>query len=221
VLSWELAEQLVAFDLARTGLLGASPASTPPINASPTHRTIPAIIYNSMPAELRGLIGGPLGNVSEDVGIATDGRATVLSLAGEAPPAAEATSQREEIAFSQVIPQPFCATGPGFLFVTGQVILEHEVRTQPGGGLTSVFRADGNLTAVPVDPTSGQPIGAPFDAKVGEHQESLADDEGGSVKGTQLQQLGPRGSEEAGQRLITFNVAPGRTPHYDRRDVCN
>jgi hypothetical protein len=75
VLSWELAEQLVTYDLARTGLLGAAPAPTAAITAAPAHRTIPAVIYNLLPADLRMLIGGPLGNVTTDVGIANDGRA--------------------------------------------------------------------------------------------------------------------------------------------------
>ncbi len=66
VLSWELAEQLVTVDLMRTGLLDASAPVTPTaqINPAPTWRTIPAIIYNGLPVELRGLIGGPLGDQS-------------------------------------------------------------------------------------------------------------------------------------------------------------
>ena len=64
VLSWELAEQLVTYDLARTGLLGAAPSATAIITTAPAHRAIPAVIYNLLPADLRLLIGGPAGNVS-------------------------------------------------------------------------------------------------------------------------------------------------------------
>ncbi|MGQ0703439.1 MAG: hypothetical protein ACT4PM_09950 [Gemmatimonadales bacterium] len=119
VLSWELAEQLVAFDLGRSGLLGAAPGSTGAINASPFYRMIPAVIYNGMPVELRALIGGPLGNVANDVGIATDGAATVLALAAEALPAAASSQQEFVIEYDQVIPKPFCNGPADYLYVSG------------------------------------------------------------------------------------------------------
>ncbi|HEX9610445.1 MAG TPA: hypothetical protein VF978_01070, partial [Gemmatimonadales bacterium] len=65
VLSWELAEQLVTVDLLRSGLLDAGVPlfATGTINPSPFHE-IPAVIYNGLPLELRGVIGGPSGDVS-------------------------------------------------------------------------------------------------------------------------------------------------------------
>src|SRR5690606_11332242 len=88
VLSWELAEQLVTVDLARSGLLGAPPSQTGAINAAPTFRTIPAPIYNGVPVSLRAAIGGPLANVPDPVGISTNGSATVLTLTGDVQPVA-------------------------------------------------------------------------------------------------------------------------------------
>src|SRR5688500_19628804 len=57
VLSWDLAEQLVTYDIARTGLLAAAPSVTPAIN-SPTHREIPAVGYHLPPPDLPVLVPG-------------------------------------------------------------------------------------------------------------------------------------------------------------------
>ncbi len=220
VLSWELAEQLVTYDLARTGLLGAAPAPTAAITAAPAHRAIPAVIYNGLPVDLRFLIGGPLGGVATDVGIANDGHATSFVLAGQAPAAAP-TSQRMTIQFSQVIPKPFCSDGPfDYLLVQGPVELEQEVQTAAGGEVRQSFRADGSLLATPFDPITGLPDGQAFRAEVSERQDSRASDEGGRVTGMQHQQLLPAGLPGAGSLIIKFKVAPGQDPSFDRTESC-
>ena len=221
VLTWELAEQLVTFDMARTGLLGAAPASTGFINASPSHRTIPSIIYNGLPVELCALIGGPLDNVSADVGIPTDGQATRFVLAGQAAEAATRSEQEFVIEYDQVIPKPFCANGAtDFLYVKGPVSLKQAVFTI-GGELRQVFRAEGELVAVPIDVLTGQPSGEAMRARVSEDQASRAGDQGGRILGTQLQQLLPASAPGAGQRKIHVNVAIGKAPHYDANVICH
>jgi hypothetical protein len=221
VLSWELAEQLVTYDLARTGLLGAAPASTGAITAAPVHRTIPAVIYNGLPASLRLLIGGPPGDVTVDPGIANDGHATSFVLATLAGHSAPRTGQRFTIQFSQVIPKPFCARGPfDYLLVQGPVLLEQEVETLAGGELRQSFRADGELLAVPIDPFTGLPDGQAYKAMVSERQESRAADDGGSVSGMQHQQLLPSGLPGAGSLVIKLKVAPGKDPSFDRTESC-
>ena len=220
VLSWELAEQLVTFDLARSGLLGAPPADAGAINAAPSHRSIPALIYNGLPLDLRAVIGGPLGDVASAVGIPTNGHPTAFLLAGAAPPAAASAVQRFTIDFNQVIPKPFCAAGPGeFLLVQGPIVLAQEVTTRPGGELRKSFRASGELLAVPIDLSTGEPAGVPFAARVSEQQESQSGDQGGEVKGLQHQQLnGIAGG--SGQLLIQLDVTPGKTPRFDRKVTC-
>jgi hypothetical protein len=220
VLSWELAEQLVTFDLVRSGLLGAPPADAGAINAAPSHRSIPAVIYNGLPVELKALTGGPLGTVFSPVGIATNGHPTSFLVAGAAPAAAPSATQHFTLEFNQVIPQPFCATGPGdFLLVQGPIVLDQEVTTRPGGELRKIFRASGELTALPIDVLTGLPAGAPFAARVSEQQESQSGAEGGAVKGIQHQQL--RGVAGAsGQLLIQLDVTPGKTPRFDRKVTC-
>ncbi len=221
VLSWELAERLVSYDLARSGRLGAAPGSTGAINAAPSYRSIPAVIYNGIPVELRAMIGGPLGNVSGDVGIATDGAATSVRLTSEAPPAAPRTSQDFVVNFGQVIPKPFCASGPAeYLWVEGAVNLRQDV-TVALGDFRQTFRASGTLVAVPVDPATGQPSGTPFEAHVMEEQESRATASGGSLIGLQIQQLLPASRPGSGQLRIQVKVDPGGHPRYERVVNCN
>ena len=222
VLSWELAEQLVAYDVARTGLLGAAPASITGLNASPAWRTIPAVIYNGLPVDLRVLIGGPVGDVSTGVGIATDGNATALPLAGEAPEAAPTASQHFVIQFNQVIPRPFCSSGPtDFVLAVGPITLDQQVTTLPTGELRTVFRADGDLSVLPIDIFTGQPAGDALRARVSEDQNARAGEEGGRVEGLQQQQLLPASGIGAGQLSIRINVTPEKNPKYDRKVICH
>jgi hypothetical protein len=221
VLSWELAEQLVTYDMVRSGLLGDAPGTTGSINAAPFYRSIPAIIYNGMPVELKALLGGPLGDVESEVGIATDGQATTFSLVAEAPAAAARTHQEFVLTYGQVIPKPFCASGPAdFVWVEGPVTLRQDV-TVAGNELRQVFRASGELQVVPIDITTGQPSGLPFRANVSEEQESRATGDGGTIIGLQLQQLLPASQPGAGQLRIQVNVGPGRAPKYTREVSCH
>jgi hypothetical protein len=221
VLSWELAEQLVTYDLARTGLLGTAPSDAGAINAAPSHRSIPAVIYNGLPVELKAAIGGPLGTVTSDVGIATNGHPTAFFLAGRAAPAVASAAQHFTLEFNQLIPKPFCATSTGdFLLVQGPVVLDMQVTTRPGGELRKIFRADGELSASPIDITTGQPLGTPYMVKVSESQDSQAGDQGGDVKGIQHQQLIGNAAAAAGQLLIQLDVTPGKLPRFDRKVTC-
>jgi len=174
VLSWELAEQIVAADLARSGLLAAGSPSTTAlnINDAPSFRTIPAVIYNGLPPELIQLVGGPAAPVANDVPIATDGHATILNLAGRAP-AAGARAQRFTLTYGQIVPRPLCSQGPyDYIAVKGPVEFSAAANVDADGQY--VYRASytGKLVAVPVDVTQNPPAesGAPFDAHVGEQQ---------------------------------------------------
>ena len=174
VLSWELAEQIVAADLARSGLLGAAPAATGALNAAPSYRAIPAVIYNGLPAELAQLVGGPAAPVAQDVPIATDGRATVLTLAKRAPQAGP-TSQRFTLTYGQVVPRPLCADGPyDYIQVQGPVTFEAQASVDAAGRYAFKSGYSGQLVAVPVDVTQN-PAGAPFDAHVSEQQHGALD----------------------------------------------
>ncbi|HJR41134.1 MAG TPA: hypothetical protein VJ812_03545 [Gemmatimonadaceae bacterium] len=175
VLSWELAEQLATVDLVRTGLLGAAPAQTGALNQAPTFREIPAAIYNGLPQQLRAVFGGPLADVTAPVGIATNGSATVFSLARAVPVVDDQDIEDFVVTFNQVIPKPFCSSGPNdFLLAQGPLHLRQEARVS-GGSYSSFFTASGTLSLTPFDPVNRTPVGDAYTAEVyEEHEGSLS-----------------------------------------------
>lgn len=221
VLSWELAEQLVTVDMVRTGLLSGAPGSSSLINAAPGFRQIPAAIYNLLPTELKGAIGGPLGSVTAPVDIATSGAATIFDLRAAAG-AAGGTTQQFTIAFDQVIPRPFCASGPGeYLRVSGPVSLRKEVRLDGDGGLSSEFEASGRLRLTPVDPVSGVPTGPSYDAEVKDHQVTRFDARGGAVSGIAMQMEIPQDVTGRGRKTVRLSVGLGEVTRFDQDVVCH
>jgi hypothetical protein len=222
VLSWELAEQLVTADLVRTGLLAGPPAPTAPIHASP-FRTIPDYVYNGLPAALRQLIGGPAGPISGSTPILTDGRATVIALAGEAAAPAGGTRAAFVVPFDQVIPKPFCVNGPSpYVHVSGPVRLVQDVEVTPTGEVRSRFRAEGRLAVTPVDPTTGPPtpLAPTYAAEVMETQDAVTGDAGGTVSGRQQQLETPFDSPARGQLRVTLVVGRNGRLAWDRTVRC-
>ena len=177
VLSWELAEQIVAADLARSGLLGATPSQTTALNAAPTFRAIRAAVYNGLPPELVQLINGPAQPVAADVPIQNDGRATVLTLATRAPQAGP-TTQHFTLDYGQVVPRPLCSSGPyDYIEVTGPVEFTGTASVDATGRYAYRASYSGRLTGVPIDVTQDPPVpaGEPFDAHVAEQQHGSLD----------------------------------------------
>lgn len=213
VLSWELAQQLVTADFVRTGLLDPVDGlgTTDQITAAP-FRTIPAAIYNGLPAELRAAIGGPASDQAADVPILNDGHATVLSVAGAVPVEPGIASQDFTIQFDQVIPKPFCATGPtDFVLVRGPVRLRAQFITDASSGFRSEFHADALLQVTPVDPTVNPPapVGASYSATVAQAQAASLTDREAQASERLLEQLLPIEVPGHG-RLSTFlNVVSG------------
>ena len=120
-------------DLLRSGTLGGAPAPLVGMNTGPAFRDIPYQIYNGLPVELRGAIGGPLENQTANVGIKNDGHTTAFNVAVKKPVVNGAGRTRNlSIAFNQGIPRPFCSTGPyDYVFAQSlpgtKLVLEHSV----------------------------------------------------------------------------------------------
>jgi len=211
VLSWELAEQLVTADLVRTGLLDPSNpiGQTDAINASP-FRTIPAVIYNGLPGDLRAVIGGPAADQSADVPIDNDGHATVFNVAGTAQQSAGTALQDFTIDFNQVIPRPFCTSGPAdYVLVQGPVHLTETIQATATAYSTQ-FHATGKLTVTPVDPTTGSPTGASFSATVQQEQSSAFSDTGASASEKLTQTLIPTDGQTSQLKTLLDVVTGGR-----------
>ena len=201
VISWEVPEQFVVADFIRSGLLDPDVPmmTTDKINPSP-FRTIPAIIYNGLPVELRVLIGGPTNDVTDDVPIGTDGRAVVLNLAKKVPVRHGTFVQDFIINFDQVIPKPLCASGPlDYLYVKGPVHLHQVSRQMPTGLYSVLFVANGELTVTPVNPQTKEPTGPSMNAIVKERHGSALGDKYFSASGTKYQRLGERSKPVSGE----------------------
>jgi hypothetical protein len=191
------------------------------INDSP-FRTIPAIIYNGMPVELRALIGGPLGNVTEDVPIGTDGKAMILNLANKVPRVVEVRTQDFVINFNQAIPKPFCSSGPtDYLYVTGPVHLVQTARLTRSGNYEVTFSANGELSAMPIDPTTGQPIGEELKASVRERHDGMLNNHSFSVSSSKYQRLGKPGQTGGGLNFTCLMVNSSGVNGYVNSVWCN
>ena len=180
VLSWELAQQVVLVDMIRSGLLDPSTPYQPTdvINEAPSFRTIPDVIYNGLPEELKAAIGGPAGTVSAPVPILNDGRATILHVAGEPTGTRGDFSQSFTLTYNQVIPKPFCSGGPlHWVLVSGPVELGRTGTVDPAGRYQYNTRIAGRLTVTPVDITANPPVpaGPSYQAEVGDVQEGVLD----------------------------------------------
>jgi hypothetical protein len=160
-----------------------------------------------MPVELRGLIGGPLGNVTADVPIGTDGHAMILNLANKVPRVVEVRTQDFVINFNQAIPKPFCSSGPtDYLYVTGPVHLVQTARLNRLGNYEVSFSACGELSATPIDPTTGQPTGEVLKASVRERHDGMLNNRNFSVSSSKYQKLGKPGQVGSGRNFTCLMV---------------
>lgn len=208
VLSWEMAEQFVIADFIRSGLLDpVTPmVPAPGLNASP-FREIPDYVYNELPVELRGLIGGPLADVSAPAPLATDGSAMILNIAGAATRIPEVRTQVFTIDFAQAVPKPFCADGPyDFLYVTGPVSLEQTSTLSADGVYETHFSASAELNAQPINPSTGQPTAEALTASITESHDSYYGFDKFSAASFKHQALLPTAAEGSGQLFEKLRV---------------
>lgn len=220
VLSWELAEQLVTVDLMRTGLLDAAVPLAPSevLGAAPSFRTIPAIIFNGLPAALQALAAGAPGSVSADVPIATDGRATIFDVAREKEYGRDAVRRSFTITYGQVIPKPFCNSPGDYVYVQGPITLTEFAALGQGGRYTSEFRASGRLDVTPVNPLTGQPSGPTYTADIAERHSSFIGNDGQGAASDKRQALLPPGTSGHGWLHAIIDV-DSRGMARNRTDV--
>ncbi len=169
VLSWNAAREIVVGDMMRTGLL--NPATdlmpTDEITPAPTFRYIIPAVYNGLPPELLDMIGGPPPPVEDPVGIPNDGHAMMIRLAGPAAVVPGEFHDATTVEFGQFVPRPYCSSGPyDYLWIEGTVDFHNSSMVDEFGQFSYEGGYSGVLTAVPVDISTGQPIGEPFTANV-------------------------------------------------------
>lgn len=223
VLSWELAEQLVIVDFVRSGLLDEAIPMVPTsqINESP-FRTIPAIIYNGLPVELKTLVGGPLGDVSANVPIPTDGHAMIFNLARKAERRNETRRQNFVIEFNQIIPKPFCSSGElDFVLIQGPVEFFQISSQSDNGTFTVSGEARAHLVVIPVNPLTGETVGEPLDAHIIEKHNGSIYKNGTSASSLQFQKLTPEESVDAGSLFIRLQVRSDGIDMYQATIQCS
>ncbi len=205
VISWELAEQFVISDFIRSGLLDQDIPMIPTeaINEAP-FKTIPAIIYNGLPPDLRYAIGGPMEDVDYDVPIGTDGHALILNLANKVEWAAGTYRKDFVLEFDQTIPKPFCSTGPmDYVYVKGPVYMSQTVTLGNDGVYHMLFAAHGELSVTPVNPMTGEPTGETLVARARENYKSTLTDKLSSASSMLFQKIIPL-SEPGGGQLFRY-----------------
>ncbi len=223
VLSWELAEQFVMADFIRSGLLDpATPIiPTDQISQSP-FRTIPAVIYNGLPEELKMLIGGPTGSVESDVPILTDGHAVVLNLSRASRVIPGTFEQDFALTYDQVIPKPFCQNGfDNYVYVQGPVHLHQVTRIHPNGLYDFSFRAAGELSVLPINPMTQEPTGSPLTAYVRERHAGQQGPRLSWLTSFKLQALLPESVLGSGKQFTGFMVGPDSRHWYQQDTRCH
>ena len=184
VISWELPEQLLTIDMIRAGILASAPGLTGQINAAPTFREIRAPVYAGIPAALKAIAG-----ITAGPQIPTDGRARLFNVGKAEPIVADVVEQQFTIQFNQFIPKPFCGGPTDFLFVQGPIVFTGVAQVTSSGVYHRESTATADLTAVPVNPLTGQPIGAPLHGLVTDEHLAQVTAAGVSARGHKLQQL--------------------------------
>ena len=183
-IAWELPEQVLVVDMIRTGLLAGPPQLSAPITQSPTFREIRLPVWNGIPTQLKalvGVLGGPA--------IPNDGRARLFDLGTAEPIVEDIVEQEFVIQFNQAIPKPFCGGPNDYLFVTGPIYFRGVARVTPGGTYHRESLATAELVATPVNPLTGQSIGAPLNAKVSDDHAATLNAGGAVARARRLQQL--------------------------------
>jgi hypothetical protein len=221
VLSWELAETLVWADFVRGGLGGPAGAA-PGINQAPTFRTIIPQIFNALPGELKYIVTGDPGYVaSGPVGIPNDGNATIVQVAASVSPQPGSFEQHITLPYDIVAPKPICnPNGDKYIYITGSVELWQTDVLTPTGEYRMKFRASGQLTVTPVNPLTGEAIGAPQTAKIEQDQSARLWHRTASTSRWFAQTLLPVRSPEGGRNTMFLEWGPLGLTLYKASEVC-
>jgi hypothetical protein len=224
VLSWERAEELVAYDMLRSGLVDPAAVSVTDVINATEHRTILKDLWNALASSADGQavlgfvrldFGSPAPFVDEDQPIRNgDGRAMVFNVLADVEPMPGTFSQLVPIEFGQDIPRPFCADVPRFLHVSGHLDLGKTVTIDAMGNYSSSFSTSGQLDAR--DLVSG----VQYFANVAEHQESAMSDSDQSGLATVDRRELPAGLAGNGYLSTRLKVGPSSVTQFERREAC-
>lgn len=225
LLSWDAARSLVAYDMARTGALVASPEAVPTI-APGAFRTLNRAVYNG----IAGSPGGPqlLGALSlsaaglpanADIPIPTDGQAAVLAANIALAPVQAEITDHTTVTYDIVVPRPFCATGPyDLVWLQGPVHFSIRTHTNPSGKYERTESVAGQLSVTPMAPLPGRgfvPVGDPVPAVISEAHRAMLTDQYDELTWSASQvQLGDP------VQALAWRLAAGQRDFSSRRESC-
>jgi hypothetical protein len=219
VLSWELAESLVAADIARSGFLAAAPSLTGPITSAPYFRAVQAPVAAMLPAQQKAALG-LLVNGDGTASIPNDGRAMVLQLAG-APSQMKGLVESElVIQFGQVIPKPFCVPGTtGYLFASGPVTVRMSSGIV-GQNYQSTITSTGTLNLIEINPLNGQTVGSPYQGVVYEQTNVKLTNGSSEVEFFSTREETPDAGPTRGKRTEFLRARENGQDAYDLSITC-
>jgi hypothetical protein len=221
VLSWDLARELVTFDVGRTGTLTAGPSAVGLVPAG-TFRTVRRPVYLGLVQSGAGPLLASLGlalPVSGDIPIPTSGQARVLVSTISLVPVQAKTTTTTRVTYSIVVPKPFCATGPyDFVKLEGPLDFSMTVHTNRSGAYDRTYLIGGTLQVTPMAPTSPTtfvPTGDPVDAFIFEaHRGTLSEGRGQVTERVGQVLLGEP------KQSLSWTFAAGHTDHFARQVLC-
>ena len=224
-LSWDRAQELVIFDLMRSGFLDASVpmAPLPTGSETPYYRTIDPRIYYPLAQAEPALAAYIQANPVDQnlVQIPNDGYAMALNLASVPPIKAMTASQEFTLQMGQIVPKPFCSTGPAdYVQISGPMHVTERVVVTPGGSYSNTSFMEVKLDVVQFDPIAGQPVGTPYKGLI-------TDLVNGSIAGpvqfvaeNTTQTMYPS-APGRGTQSVTLRVGPGDSSGYSKVESCS
>ncbi|MGK2962238.1 MAG: hypothetical protein ACSLFK_08840 [Gemmatimonadaceae bacterium] len=218
-LSWELAEALVAADIARSGFLGSAPSLTGVITSAPYFRAVQAAVTAMLPAPQIAALGLFV-NGDGTASIPNDGRATILNMASAAPVSSGLVTSHFVVQFGQVIPKPFCLAGTtGYLYASGPIDV-HMRSGIVGQNFHASIAAGGTLTLIEFNPSTGQTVGAPYQGLIDERTSVNLTDGSSSVEYFSSRQETPDAGTTRGSRTETLRARQSGSDVYQLDISC-
>jgi len=165
-----------------------------------------------------------LGDVTDPVPILTDGKATIFNAAESFGFTPGKFKEFSVINFSQVIPKPFCSSGPfDYLLVSGPITLRQLVLVTPSGNYISQFQAVGHLDLTPVNPLTNPPtpIGETYRAQVNEHHKSIITQKNTLTSNFQMQIEIPPSGPFHGKLVIKVKIGPNGPAQEQVEVICD
>ena len=223
-MSWDRARELVLYDFVRSGLLvTALPMLPLPVGTlTPTYRTIRPEVWFPLKAAQPALAAyiNPVEVGPNDVRIPNDGFAMAINLASTPAVTPMDETSEYDIPMGQMIPKPFCSSGPlDYVYVSGVLHVSEHTVVGTDSSYHNHQQMKGNLDITPMNPLTQQPTGETYKAMIDNTNTSLFTDQQSIVTLYTRQATSPAGT--AGMQIEDWKVGPGNSTGYSKTTRCD